>query len=52
VNILGGGSNGHCAKKVYMNMYLILNGYRDRAVCMYKYKRIGMVIKKEKLLSI
>ena len=30
---LGGDSVGHCErKKVYMNMCLVLNGYRDRAV--------------------
>jgi hypothetical protein len=31
VNISVGDSNGHCEKKVHMNMCLILNGYRDRA---------------------
>jgi len=33
VNTLEDDSIGHCQKKkVYMNMCLILNGYRDRAV--------------------
>ena len=33
VYILGGDSIGHCEKKkVYLNMCLILNCYRDRAV--------------------
>jgi hypothetical protein len=33
VNILGGDNVGDCErKKVYMNMCLIVNGYRDRAV--------------------
>ena len=29
---LGGDSIGHCVKKINVNMCLILNGYRDRAV--------------------
>jgi hypothetical protein len=37
-SILGGDSIGHCEKKVNMNMCLILNGYRDRAVGIYKYQ--------------
>jgi hypothetical protein len=32
VNILEGNSIGHCEKKIYINMCLILNDYRDRAV--------------------
>jgi hypothetical protein len=40
VTILGGDSIGHCEKKVHMNMCLLLNGYRDRAVWIYKYKSI------------
>jgi len=32
VNILGGDSIGHCEIKVHINMFLFLNGYRDRAV--------------------
>jgi hypothetical protein len=35
-NILRGDSIGHCEKKVHMNMCVILNGYRDRAVLFYK----------------
>jgi hypothetical protein len=31
-NTLGGNSKGHCEKKVHINMCLILNRYRDRAV--------------------
>jgi len=27
VNTLGGGSIGHCEKKVHMNMCIILNGF-------------------------
>jgi hypothetical protein len=47
--ILGGDSIGHCEKKyVRMNVYLILNGYRNRAVSMYKYvyKTLRMVVRK------
>jgi hypothetical protein len=32
VTILGGDSIVNCELKVYMNMCLILSGYRDRAV--------------------
>ena len=32
VNILGDDSIGHCEKKAHMNMCLILNVFRDRAV--------------------
>jgi hypothetical protein len=32
VNILGGESIGHCEKRVHMNMCLIVNGCRERAV--------------------
>jgi hypothetical protein len=32
VNTLGGDSIGHCEKKNPINMFLIMNGYRDRAV--------------------
>jgi hypothetical protein len=32
VNVLGDDSVGNCDKKVHVNMCLILNGYRDRAV--------------------
>jgi hypothetical protein len=33
VHILGGDIISHCEKKkVYLNMYLILNGHQDRAV--------------------
>ena len=32
VNILRGSSVGHCEKKVRVNMFRILNEYRDRAV--------------------
>ena len=38
VNILGGDSVSHCAKKIRIAMFLILNGYRDRAVPFYNYK--------------
>jgi hypothetical protein len=39
VNILGGDSVSHCAKKkVRMTMFLILNGYGDRSVPFYYYK--------------
>jgi hypothetical protein len=38
VNILRGDSIGHFKKKFRMNMCLLLNGYRDRALRMYKYK--------------
>jgi hypothetical protein len=40
INIFGGDSSGHFEKKVHINMCLILNGYRDRAVSIYKYKSI------------
>jgi hypothetical protein len=33
-DILEGDRIGHCEKKVYTNIYRILNGYRDRAVGM------------------
>ena len=36
VSMLG----GQCEINVYMNMYLILDGYRDRAVRIYKCKLI------------
>jgi hypothetical protein len=39
-NTLGGDSICHCEKKVHIKMCLILNGYRDRAVGMYKYNSI------------
>jgi hypothetical protein len=45
-------SIGHCDKKVYMNMCLILSGHRDKAVRIYKYKSIVNVIKKEKLFTV
>ena len=32
LNVLRGGSIGHSDKKVHINMRLILNCYRDRAV--------------------
>jgi len=32
INILGGDSTGHCEIKVHINMFLILNGYRDGTV--------------------
>jgi hypothetical protein len=32
VNVLGGDSTGHCEVKVHINMFVILNGYRVRAV--------------------
>jgi hypothetical protein len=32
INILGGDSIGHCEEKVSMNICLILNGYRNRAL--------------------
>jgi len=32
VNILGGGSIGHCEKKVNMNTCQIMNGYPDTAL--------------------
>ena len=32
VNILGGDSIGHFDKEIDMNMWLNLNGYRDRAL--------------------
>ena len=32
VNILGSDGIGHCEKKNCMNICLIINGYRDRAV--------------------
>jgi len=31
---------GNCEKKVYMNIYRILSGYRDRPVRMYRYENI------------
>jgi hypothetical protein len=40
VIILGGNSIGHCEKKRYMNMRLIMNAYRCRAFGIYKYKSI------------
>ena len=36
-NILQCDSIGHFEKKVYMNICLILNGYRDKAVWVYRY---------------
>jgi hypothetical protein len=38
-------------KKVHVNMCLILNGYRDRAVCIYKYNSI-VNDNKEKVLTV
>ena len=32
---------GHCERKVYMSMCLILNGYRNRAIRMYRCKLIA-----------
>jgi hypothetical protein len=32
INVLQGGSIGHCEKNVHMNMYLVLNTYRDEPV--------------------
>ena len=37
-NVLGGDSVGHCAIKVRMAMFVILNGYRDRDVRFYNFK--------------
>jgi hypothetical protein len=48
-SILRGDIIGHCEKRVHMNMYLIMNGYRDRAGCLCKYKSI---LKRNYLLSI
>ena len=39
-NILGRDDMGYCEKKNYMNVCLILNGYRGRAVSVFKYKSI------------
>jgi hypothetical protein len=39
---------GHCKKKVCMYMCVILNGYRDGAVLIYKYKIIVHGNKKRK----
>jgi len=38
VNILKDYSKNHWEKKVYMNMCLIMNGYQERTVWIYKYK--------------
>ena len=38
VNILGGDSVSHCARKVRMAMFVILNGYRDRDFRFYNFK--------------
>jgi hypothetical protein len=35
VNILGRDCISHGEEKVHMNMRLILNGYRDRVVCIW-----------------
>jgi hypothetical protein len=48
---LEGNSIGHCEKKIYINMCLILNDYRDRAVWINKYKII-VNGNKEKLLTV
>jgi hypothetical protein len=40
VNILGDGSVGNREEKVHVHTCLILNGYWDRAVWIYKYKNI------------
>jgi len=37
VNILGGDSVSHCAKKIRMATFLILNSYRDRTFRFYNY---------------
>jgi hypothetical protein len=39
-NILGEDFIGYCEKKLYINVSLILNCYRDRAVGIYKYKNL------------
>jgi hypothetical protein len=39
VVILGGDSIGYCEKNVHINEGLILNGYRDIIVWIYKYKK-------------
>jgi hypothetical protein len=39
-DILEGDSIGHFEKEVYMNIYYILNGYRDRAVRSYNHENI------------
>jgi hypothetical protein len=38
VKILGGDSVSHCAEKIRIAMFLIPNGYRDRAVPFYDFK--------------
>jgi hypothetical protein len=40
VTIFGGGSIGHCERKIRINMCLILIGYRDIAFWIYKYENI------------
>jgi hypothetical protein len=40
INNWGGDRIGHCEKKNYMNVCLILISYQDRAVSIYKYKSI------------
>jgi hypothetical protein len=39
-NIFGGDTINHCDKKVHINVCLIVNGYRDTAVRIYKSKSI------------
>ena len=38
VSILESDSTGHCEKKVHIDMFLILNVYRETAVGIYKCK--------------
>jgi hypothetical protein len=52
VNILGAYSIGHCNRNIYMYMCPILNGYRDEIFESIHTKAAGMVIKKEKLLTV
>ena len=50
VNVLEDHSTGHCYRKFHTNICLILNGYRDRAVWVYKYKSI-LSCKKEREIT-
>jgi hypothetical protein len=48
VIILGSDSNGHRFKNVHMNMCLIVNGYRDKVVRIFRHTSIrGLSIKRK-----
>ena len=45
-SVKGGNGNGHCGKKLHINMCVILNGHRVTAVWVFKMQALWIVIKR------